>query len=288
MARTRKEKPQESSQTDPVVTVPDVEVIEAFEAEKAVLDAMPQEELVPVPISPNDAMARGLRVAENARRDRPLFVATYTNPPLEEIDTLGTRAMAVKGAALVGDDGDDDDQTPDFEKARQARAKHFTLVSAIVLGDTELEAKLQAILPGRGFLDLGDDMITLSAIEREAWPRIEPTGLINKEQVEELEALGVKILRWEEGRQQRSSSRMYVRRALTFLFKAYNTVRDHALVVHRNNPGVWAMDYPSFLTRPGVSRTSTGKVEEKPVEIAPVVTDATPPPPADSSSALPA
>lgn len=81
-------------------TIPDVEFLEAFDRVRSDLDKIPSKDLEPVRLNTEEATARGMRAADNAHRDRYRFEETYAEPPLEEIDWLRARAMAVKGAEL--------------------------------------------------------------------------------------------------------------------------------------------------------------------------------------------
>lgn len=107
-------------------SIPDVEFLEAFERTREALDAIPAEKLAPVRVNPSEAMARGIRVAENAQRDRVAFEAMYVNPPLEAIDWLRARAMAVKGAELSAKKHEAEGavRAPDFTAARAERDGH--------------------------------------------------------------------------------------------------------------------------------------------------------------------
>lgn len=246
-------------------SIPDVEFLEAFEMTREALDAIPAEKLKHIRLNPGEAMARGMRVAENAQRDRVAFEAMYVNPPLEEIDWLRTRAMAVKGAELSAKilEKDDAVKAPDFTAARAERHEHITKLRAVLLGDREVGDRLDKILENRGHQDLGNDLAAIAALEREYWPAIRATGLISEKAVEHAAETGVQILRWEEHKDRETDGRDYIRRAMVLLEEAYSQVRDYAFPLYRENPGKWREDYPSLYARTGTTRSSRPTTDEK-------------------------
>lgn len=229
------------------IEIPTAEAIAAYQAVKPMLDALPEEALYALRFPAPEATARGLWVAGNAERDRERFIEMYKDPPLEAIDSLEQRALAVKGAELAAPDPDTPAEPPDLERGRELRKKHLKVLDAVFFGDAGTTEKLEEIRSGRGNRDLGSDLIDLSALEAKHWPRVLATGLISADERKELDPLGAATLRWA-GRSDTPAPnpREAEQRAWTHMAQAYNLVRDYAFVLYRDDPDGYARDYPAL------------------------------------------
>ncbi len=105
----------------PIDSIPVEELLEAFERVRGALDEIQSEHCDPVRVDPTEVTARGIQVAENAWRDRTEFEEMYRHPPLDEIDWLRTKALAVKGAELSAvEHGHENRAGDDHEYIRRA------------------------------------------------------------------------------------------------------------------------------------------------------------------------
>lgn len=245
--------------SDPV-EIPEVEAIAAFEELKGALEALDETKLRALRFPASEAASRGLWLAGNAERDRSRFEAQFTSPPLEAIDSLRKRALAVKGAELTAAKAATAPEPPDLDAARSLRRRHLKVVDAVLDGEPEHEAAIAQIVSGRGTRDLGSDLVELAAMERKQWARISATGLVNEAELERMDQLGVDVLRWAGRKDEPGAAadpRAAERRAFTYLAEAYDLVRDHARLVYRDDPDAWQRDYPSLYTHEATPSASS-------------------------------
>ena len=219
----------------------------AFESLKPVLIEMDDGALIPIRYTATEAVVRGLWVSDNAERDLEQFEATYREPPVEEIQSLRRRTLAVKGAELAEKPAASL-SPPDVDRTKVLRKKFIAVERAVFLGDDEKQAELDEIEKGYGHRDLGSDGIMLADIADQNWTAIAPTELIDRAEVDELRRRSLDVLHWagrREGKSQ-SSSRLMEQRAWSYMAEAYNEIRDLAFSMYRNNKALWERDYPSL------------------------------------------
>lgn len=239
--------------TQQIETIVPSIAIKAYKAEEKQLLGIPKDQLLPLRYTAAEATSRGLWLGQNAERDLQLFRACYRKPPEAEIRTMVSRALAVKGAEDIMLDPPDEQEasrTPDFDSARDLKGRHIKIVSAVAHDKPEIQKKLEAILPGRGHQDLGSDLIDLVKLEQNHWESFGPTGLASFEELREMEALGIRILRWT-ARRNRKERKLSVRaaeqRAWTHMAQAYLKIRAYAYVLFLDDLDKWRRDYPSLF-----------------------------------------
>ncbi len=237
-------------QTPSFETTPPGEAIAAYYEIRSSLSELARDELLPLPQDLTRSIGNGLKVASSAIGDRQRFIDVYRNPPLELIDSLRTRALALRGAAIVTGSSSRERGTDDIERARKLRARHVTLIRAIFFGDETMEARLSQTVLNRCAEQSGSALLALAALERKHWELISTTGLISVEEVAELEALGRGIsirkgaLRGE-----------WERRAWTAMSAACRCVRDHAYILYCRDLMEWDRLYPSLERKAELART---------------------------------
>ena len=79
---------------------------------------------------------------------------------------------------------------PDIDRAKFLRKKHLTILPAIFFNNEELIDKVKDIHKGRGYLNLGSDLVDMASLESNNWDLIKESGLINNDEIEELDDIG--------------------------------------------------------------------------------------------------
>lgn len=250
---------------DPVVqAIPEVEAIAAFRSLQTNLERIAPEELIPLRYSANEATARGLWLAEHAQRDREYYVRVYKEPPQEAIQSMRARALAIKGAELATNPAPTAPvNLPDTHWAYSVRERHLHLLRAAFYQDEAIISKLDAIASGKGFMDLGSDLMELAVLEREKWATLATTNLVRQDELEKMGQVGTELIKWA-GRKQdsrRSTTREMEQRAWTYMARAYHLLRDYAYLFYRDKPEIWEHDYPSLYTYTAPSHTKRQTVQ---------------------------
>jgi hypothetical protein len=146
-----------------------------------------------VPHSVSIALGASPRIAElrpAAAEHLPLF-------DLANIDDLPSLAMAAWYAHLQWVASTDPGE-PEFDAllARSTELRRTLLGDADALGQRGLidAARVEEIRAGRGHLDTANDLVALSALFEEAWPRVANRTAATHDEVEESAVLGTKLL----------------------------------------------------------------------------------------------
>ncbi|HAA53622.1 MAG TPA: hypothetical protein DCE42_02635 [Myxococcales bacterium] len=216
------------------------------------LKQLPKSKRARLRYNPEESTRRGLWIAFFATQDRPLFMEYYRNPPLESIDFLRQSALAVVGAALTHTPEQIECKVEDLQRAKEIRRRYVAQCKAIFFGERAIEQRLHKIGKARQNVALGQELIELASFlqEPEHWERIGPTGLLLERDVEECEALGERIVQWASQVNVPASEfpREMERRAWSLFVEAYQSVRDHAAVIFREQTNRWHFCYPSLFT----------------------------------------
>jgi hypothetical protein len=239
-----------SGEEGEVLDIPEGKAREAYEEVEEIADEIPKKELAPLRFPVDESTGRALFVSQHANEDLPQFKAVYKKPPEKEIRLLGKLAYALKGADLqrkavkivpVSKE--------DIRKLRKVRKKALRLVRLVFEGNEKMQKKADEIDKGRGHPDLAGDGIEIHDIIIEDWPLFEKTGLISKEEVEDLEKLSYALLAWSGRHKDQPSlkEREAEQRVWTLLVNAYHPVREYARILYLDNLEEWEYRYPSLF-----------------------------------------
>jgi hypothetical protein len=230
---------------------PRVQVLAELEAERPVLEQIPEDELLRVVLSPDMATSRGLQLAEVATRDLSVFEEQFKKSPRKIIESMPRKSLAVTGAAVKIEDEDGRElEEPDYARATTLVNRQLNVIEVVCVGDADVEARIAEIRPGQGRRDIGTDAIATAALSRQTWDRIGPTGLVTRKEVEELETLGLSIIHWLDRKVESRRSRLLYARAFTSLARSYIEIREHARFAFRHDPDHWVEAYPSLFDQP--------------------------------------
>jgi hypothetical protein len=229
-------------------STPEAAVLDAFEALKPTLLTLKPESLRGLRMPAEVATGRGLALARQVTTDRTRFEDLYKNPPLALFDSLERRALAVKGAALT------DEFAPvvevseeELKQAMYLRRKHLSILSTVFFDKEDVLKELSEIRTGRGHRDLGGDLVDLAALlsRKEIWGVVKPTTLVKDSTVNELEVLGLKILRWLDGDNSENNGRRFERLAWNYLMEAVDKVMVLSRPLYESQEE-WEAAYPAF------------------------------------------
>ena len=222
--------------------------VDAYRQLEPILLQIPKDKLEPLRFSATQALSRGLWMSSNAVKDIPLFKATFVEPPIEAIQNLEPASLAVKGADLLFSRRNTVPK-PDIKLARSLKKRYLAIVRAVFPNNDEVEKRLNEVRKGRGYINLGGDLISLGSIIFTYKDMLVASGLLLKEEVDKLEPLGKHILQWTalQGSPEKKISREEERRAWTYMVGLYNEIRVHAGFIYRDDLKNWKRKYPHLL-----------------------------------------
>ena len=212
---------------------------------KAEISKIPKHECFKLGLPPIMAARRGVQLHQVALRDRALFAETFVKPPLDEIDTLRARSLALWAAQVELDRIDEIDQDQRGElpalaaMALRQRKEFMNAARFIWLGDTQVQAVLEGLRRGRGSTGRADDLTTLAALFRARFDDVKARTAITRDQIDELARLGSRLLLLidppEEGTAT-NDARWLRNQAYTYFVRAYGEIRDAARYLFRQDP----------------------------------------------------
>jgi hypothetical protein len=208
-----------------------------------------------VPRAVSIALGAAPRVAEL----RPAIAEHLPRFDLAHVDALPTLAMAAWYAHLQWVSSTDDTSTSELDvilaRATELRRMLLGDADALALRGLVDPSRVAEIREGRGHLDTANDLVALSALLEESWPRIEGRTAASREEVEEAAVQGTRLLVALSRRGEAGAAIAPVgdaadlrARAFTALRKAYHQCR-RAVAYLRWDEGDLDVLVPSLFAR---------------------------------------
>jgi hypothetical protein len=208
---------------------------QAFDSIKPELDAVPDEDLVPINVDVPSACVTALGAADRLDTigGQMVRLSGFDRNALEKLRVYGLAALYAN--AVATDDTGENLVMRLLTEATPLRGNLLVGAQALAHSGLLSAQRVAEIRAGQGHLDTADDLIALAALLDEAWAKVKDKTAVTREEVDRAAILGSELhvavgarRVADGGRAKNGESQLARERAFTLLVRAYDECRRAA------------------------------------------------------------